>query len=182
MNNTEIWLERFHSLYKSQMRQAVSTHGMQLVHFEILQYLSICNDYSNTAQAVSEYLGQTKGSISQSLKTMEKLSYIKRQPSLEDKRVTKLSLTTTGEQCLQEIANSCGLHCTDDVALIESIKILLVEWQGGGDKQGFGQCLSCSYHRKLDNGDFQCGLTKASLSRHDIRKICREHLFEVQSA
>ena len=71
LKNIDIWLERLSSLYKSQMRQAASVEGFQLVNLEIMQYLSLCNGYSNTAQALSEYLGQTKGSISQSLKIME---------------------------------------------------------------------------------------------------------------
>ena len=76
LNNIEIWLERLSSLYISQMRQAASEQGVQLVNLEILQYLSICNDYSNTAQAISYYLGQTNGSIYQNLKMMEQSDLI----------------------------------------------------------------------------------------------------------
>ena len=88
-NDAHIWLERLTSLYKNQMRQAANEEGVQLVHIEALQYLSICNQYSNTAQALSEYLGQTKGSISQSIKLMEKIGHIERKPCQKDKRAIK---------------------------------------------------------------------------------------------
>ncbi|MGH1538987.1 MAG: MarR family winged helix-turn-helix transcriptional regulator [Arenicella sp.] len=182
MNDTEIWLERLNSLYRSQMRQAASLAGVQLVHFEILQYLSICNHYSNTAQAVSDYFGQTKGSISQSLKAMEKSGYIKRIPSPEDKRSMKIHLTEQGKACLQQVTENSQLHHRDDTDTIQAIKTILLNWQTSSKASGFGQCLSCSYHQSSGDGEvdkeFTCGLTKAPLSRLDIRKICREHTFQ----
>ncbi len=60
------------------MRKFATEEGLQLVHVEILQYLSVCNRYSDTTQTISEYLGQTKGSISQSLSNLEENGYIKR--------------------------------------------------------------------------------------------------------
>ena len=182
MNDTEIWLERLNSLYKSQIRQAVSLEGLPFVHFEILQYLSICNDYSNTAKAVSNYLGQTKGSISQSLKTMEKLGYVKRQASSEDKRVTKIHLTPQGEKSLKNISEKSELSHHEDDALNRAIKGILLHWQVNSQKQGFGQCLSCSYNESYGKAEFKCGLTKESLSKLDIRKICQEHRFDAPIA
>ena len=177
MNDTEIWLERLNSLYKSQMRQAVSKAGIQLVHMEILQYLLICNHYSNTAQALSEYLGQTKGSISQSLKLMENVGHIKREPSIKDKRSMKLYLTNKGEECLEKITKNAGLSCEENEEVISAIRSLLHKWQIGNSKKGFGQCQSCRYNKKLNKNEFICGLTNDSLSLVDIKKICREHEF-----
>ncbi len=177
MNDTEIWLERLNSLYKSQMRQAVSKVGIQLVHMEILQYLSICNRYSNTAQALSEYLGQTKGSISQSLKIMENMGHIKREPSIKDKRSMTLSLTKKGEDCLEKVAQSTELNCEESEEVIAAIRSLLGNWQSGDRRKGFGQCQSCRYNKNPSKNEFICGLTDDSLSVFDIKKICREHEF-----
>lgn len=179
MNNTEIWLERLTSLYKSQMRQTVSAEGIQLVHFEILQYLSISNHYSNTAQALSEYLGQTKGSISQSLKVMEKMNHIKRESCNKDKRVIRLYLTKQGKACLQRLSESMALDSVENDKTIKSIKSLLMIWQSKNKLQGFGQCESCHYNRHLSDNKFQCGLTEEKLSSADIKKICREHEFDM---
>jgi DNA-binding MarR family transcriptional regulator len=52
--------------------QAGAAHGLQPVQLEVLNYLSSCNRYSDTPMAVTEYLGQTKGTVSQTIKTLEK--------------------------------------------------------------------------------------------------------------
>jgi len=176
-NDTEIWLERLTSLYKSQIRQVVNNEGIQLVHFEILEYLNICNHYSNTAQAISEYLGQTKGSISQSLKVMLAQGYLQRRASSEDGRVMQLFITKAGKQCLQRMTEQLGLNSTEDEKIIESVKSLLIHWQTQNAQRSFGQCQSCRFNRRLGKSSYQCGLTGASLEQADIFKICREHEF-----
>jgi len=185
-NNALIPLERLASLYKSNMRQAANEEGIQLVHVEVLQYLSICNQYSNTAQALSEYLGQTKGSISQSIKLMEKAGNIERKPCSKDKRVIKLHLTKSGSLCLRRVSKKMNSfpQGSETVLKLESI---LKEWQPkhsqqsfgqcGSSQQSFGQCGSCHYNIRLKSNRFRCGLTQEPLSSKDIKKICREHQF-----
>ena len=175
--NIEIWLERLSSLYKSQIRQAASAEGMQVVHAEILQYLSIANHYSNTAQAVSEYFGQTKGSISQSLKVLEKDGYVLRKPCTEDKRVTRLYLTEQGRNKLAKVTANAMPDIADSEENVSSLKSILEQWQSGNRHMSFGQCQTCRYHQKLTKGHLQCGLTGAPLSIDDSKKICREHKF-----
>ncbi len=178
LNNIEIWLERLSSLYISQMRQAASEQGVQLVNLEILQYLSICNDYSNTAQAISDYLGQTKGSISQTLKIMEQSGHIERRPCTKDKRVIRLFLTKKGQDSLQKMSQQMVQIPDDDPELVAGLKKVLRTWQLSHHNSGFGQCLSCKYHQKGTNQKFKCGLTGEYLPHQDKFKICREHEFE----
>lgn len=178
MNDLDIWLERLSSLYKSQMRQAVSAEGIQLVHLEILRYLSISNKYSNTAQAMSEYLGQTKGSISQSLKLLEKEGYIERRTSTEDKRVVRVYLAQAGHDCLQRMSEHLMLNLDESPKTVAAIQSLLHTWQDKNNHKGFGQCQSCRFNQQLGRGKFQCGLTGEALSKADVKKICREHEFD----
>jgi DNA-binding MarR family transcriptional regulator len=178
INDLEIWLERLSSLHKSQMRQAANSEGMQVVHLEILNYLSLSNKYSNTAQAVSEYLGQTKGSISQSLKILEAEGYVERKPCAQDKRVTRLYLTKTGTSSLERMSAYLMPNLEESAGDASHIRSLLQKWQIKNKHKGFGQCQSCRFNRQLGNGTFECGLTNEPLSAVEIRKICREHEFE----
>jgi DNA-binding MarR family transcriptional regulator len=177
MNDIDIWLERLSSLYKSQMRHAATLEGVQVVHLEILRYLSISNKYSNTAQALTEYLGQTKGSISQSLKVLEKDGFIERKPSQKDKRVTHLYLTDKGQTSLNRMTQHVMPNLEERSEEIDAIRFLLQTWQVNNNHKGFGQCQTCCFNRTLNNGEFECGLTNEPLSQSDIRKICREHAF-----
>lgn len=158
------------------MRKAAGAEGLQLVHFEILRYLSLCNRYSNTAQALSEYLGQTKGSISQSLKFLEEHGYIERRPDAQDKRYVRLFLTEAGRACLGRMAGGLIPDLPDDPELVQALRRVLGRWQESNDLKGFGQCQSCKYNNS-EGGRFFCDLLKERLSAEDVTKICREHEF-----
>lgn len=181
MNDTNIWLERLASIHKSQMRKAAAEAGVQLVHLEILQYLWICNRYSNTAQALSEYLGQTKGSISQSLKIIEESGHVERRPCEKDGRKQRIHLTAEGKAFLRKISRSLIPKFADRSDRVEQLKELLMEWQQLNDLHSFGQCKSCQYNESLASGKFRCGLTGEALSKSDTTKICREHDFQADA-
>lgn len=175
-----VWLERLTALHKSSMRRAASAEGLRLVHLEILDYLSICNKYSNTAQALCEFLGQTKGSISQSLAFLETGGYIRREEDMQDRRCTRLFLTEQGNDCLL-LAQKAMLvpHPNDQHSAqwAETLKEMIVTWQAQSDGAGFGLCRSCRHNCVLENGDFRCGLTGDPLTTADTSKLCREHEF-----
>lgn len=171
-----IWLERLTTLHKSQMRKAANAEGMPFVHLEILQYLSMCNRYSNTAQALSDYLGQTKGSISQSLKIIEDKDYIVRKPCTQDGRVTRLYLTEKSKDVLERIQH---LNFPDQNAeqIVTSLKEVVKQWQMQTGSKGFGQCLTCRFWTTTGQDNFKCGLTGEALSKENIKLLCQEHEF-----
>lgn len=60
-------LERIGNLLRAEERAAGLRHGPQPVHLQALRYVQSCNRYSNTPAALTEYLGLTKGTVSQTL-------------------------------------------------------------------------------------------------------------------
>ncbi|MCP4325394.1 MAG: MarR family transcriptional regulator, partial [Alteromonadales bacterium] len=64
--NNELFniIERLANLLRQEIRLAGKELGLQPVQQEALYYLSICNKYSDTTLAVTEYLGLTKGTVS----------------------------------------------------------------------------------------------------------------------
>ncbi|HEY8190332.1 MAG TPA: MarR family winged helix-turn-helix transcriptional regulator [Micavibrio sp.] len=174
-----IWLERLSTLHHSLIRKAVGAEGLQVVHFEILHYLSICNRYSNTAQAISEYFGQTKGSISQSLKFLEEKGYISRAADPTDKRYARLALTETGAQCLARMTRNGTItpDFPENAEAAKALRDLLLFWQKSYGMKTFGPCRTCQYNRKIEDGKYQCGLTGEALFEAETEQICREHEF-----
>ena len=65
------YLERIANLLRTDTRKLGVGKGLQPVQMEALHYLSCCNRYSNTPVAVSDYLGLTKGTVSQTLGVLE---------------------------------------------------------------------------------------------------------------
>ncbi len=178
INDAHIWLERLSSLHRSLMRKAANVEGLQLVHIEILQYLSICNRYSNTAQTVSEYLGQTKGSISQSLHFLAEEGLIKRVPCTKDGRVVRLYLTDKSQTALKRIQKTIVPDFSDEEKVINAFKSILSSWQRHEGTKGFGQCQTCRFNENLGPNRFRCNLMDESLKKSETQQICREHEFE----
>lgn len=132
--------------------------------------------------SVTEYLGQTKGSVSQTLKVLEKKNLITKTIDSNDKRVTHISVTEEGRELIQSILPSPLLQSVsnvlsdDDIAKINlSLSTILRTVQHENDFKSFGQCVSCKHNIKLDKNNHLCGLTKEPLSTMDIERICREH-------
>ncbi|MBQ0784411.1 MAG: MarR family transcriptional regulator [Amphritea sp.] len=175
-------LERMASLLRAESRSLLYQHGLQPVQFEALHYLSICNRYSDTPMGVTEYLGQTKGSVSQTLKVLEKKGLIEKTPDKADKRVTHLSVTKIGLELVHSILPSPLLESAskqlsqEETTSIEaSLHCLLRNMQHANNFKTFGQCSTCRHNIKHSDDKYMCGLTNEALSRPDIELICREH-------
>jgi len=180
---TQQLLERISSLLRSETRGLLLHHGLQPVQFEALHYLSICNRYSDTPMGVTEYLGQTKGSVSQTLKVLEKKGLIKKVDDISDKRVTHLTVTKAGSRLINIILPSPLLSTAseqltnkDPASINLSLNRLLKSIQQANDFKTFGQCVTCQHNIKHSEHQYICGLTKETLSDEDIQLICKEHL------
>lgn len=181
MNLLYQMIERIGNLLRAEQRLVGKAFGLQEVHLQVLLYLSLCNRYSNTPIAVTEYLNATKGTVSQSLKVLEKKDYIVKLPDANDKRVVHLQLTTQGEQIIQEVIPPVvfvdaisGLTPQQVQDLKLNLTLLLTSLQKANRLRSFGVCKTCQFFLTEDNG-FRCGLTKEPLSEHDRSRICREH-------
>lgn len=176
---TQQLLERLASLLRSESRNLLIAYGLQPVQFEALHYLSICNRYSDTPMSVTEFLGQTKGSVSQTLKVLEKKGLIVKTTDSNDKRVSHMTVTKEGRKLVNRVLPSPLLQSAiddkDTVKLNVSLSALLRSVQQVNGFKSFGQCVSCRHNIKSATDDYLCGLTKEPLSKIDITLICREH-------
>lgn len=179
--SVDILLERLSNLVRAEERGLGQETGLQPVQLHVLQYLARANRYSDTPAAVAEYLGLTKGTVSQTLITLEKRGLLTRTTDSTDKRVTRLSLTQEGRAVVR--------RCSPPPALRRAIDELGANVQGqlaGGltsllrgvqetvGARGFGVCNSCRHFLTEDRGA-RCGLTQEPLPARQTEKICREH-------
>ncbi|MFY7930109.1 MAG: MarR family winged helix-turn-helix transcriptional regulator [Oligoflexus sp.] len=170
-----IELERLSALHRYLMRKAASEGGLQMVHLEILYYLAQCNRYSNTTQALADYLGQTKGSISQSLTVLEGKKLIRRVQDAKDLRVFHLLLTSDGRSAVDRVRQIFGSEQAVPEALRLALESLLRNLQRHHGLKSFGICATCRFHQQLESGKYRCGLTQENLDAHERTQICREH-------
>lgn len=174
-------IERMAALIRSEERKKCTELGLQPVHLQVLDYLSRCNRYSDTPAAVTNYLGMTRGTVSQTLLLLEKKGFIKKTPDADDRRMVHLGLLPDGEATLKqarpsELFNQASSILREiDFNIHEEVFVkALLALQKANKSQSFGLCKTCKYFTKTPEG-FRCDLTKAPLSQSDSEKICQEH-------
>ena len=175
------FVESMSALIRSEERKRCSILGLQLVHLQVLHYLSRCNRYSDVPAALSSYLGVTRGTISQTLLLLEKKGFIEKRNDAKDKRVVHLKLLPAGEKILEQAKPSDLLDAAEQILKSENFNFdtdifmhALTALQKANESQTFGLCRTCKHFRILEHG-FKCNLTQEALSESDSQKICQEH-------
>ncbi len=172
--------ERLGNLAEARLKAVATAHGLQSVHARILLYLSAANRYSNTPQAVAEYLGLTKGTVSQSLILLEDKGYLRRMADAHDRRIMRLEPTPQGEALVSELqrrgTGGFAVAMRDlPHGLLAGLTQLLRRLQQLEGRRSFGVCRSCRHHLAEGRGRWRCGLTGEPLKAADRQRICREH-------
>lgn len=174
-------VSRLENLMRAEFRRAGAELGLQPVHIQAMLFLEQANRFSNTPQALAEYLGLTKGTVSQSLLLLDRRGLVERYQDDVDKRVVRLRLSEAGEAFLREV-NPVGLwhqvtrdmsanRIRDSVSVLRSILHTL---QNQSAKPLFGVCSSCAYCQKKSQRITHCTWFGERLSAPETRKICRE--------
>lgn len=184
MNPNEMYeyLERITNLIRTNVRKSGLACGLLPVQLEALHYLARCNRYSDTPVAVAEFLGLTKGTVSQTLRLLENHGLLEKVTDSRDRRIVHLHLTLKGRQILDlaippTILNSALtlMSESEQKETRQTFERLLLSLQRANGLQTFGACKSCLHHQLADTGQRHCGLTRESLTDSDADKICREH-------
>ena len=163
-------------------QRAIGEGELQPVHLDALGYLARANRYSNTPQALTDYLGTTKGTVSQSLLLLYRRGLIEREADRNDRRIVRLRLSAAGRRLMADAGWSdrwSGALRTIPLRQREqaqrALESLLRQLQRTRGGRTFGVCRSCSHFQEDAGEDFRCGLTGERLSDTDAAKICREH-------
>jgi len=169
----------------ARLMQAEEQKGpLNPAQWEALRYLAKANRFSRTPAALAEYLGSTRGTVSQTLIALEKKDCIKRTPNAHDKRSVDIALTPLGQQHLtndprQKLA-SCIEATRNGLPLEDALSQVLNEAIHRNNAKSFGICKSCRFFQRTDKpenstGSHRCGLLNVPLSDKDSEEICVEH-------
>lgn len=185
MNTQEVHdlLERLCNLLRMETRAFGLKYGLQPVQVEALKYLTECNRYSDTPQAVGEYLGLTKGTVSQSLKLLEQKGLLAKKPDKHDKRLLHLTPTLKGKNLIKKATQAksvepalAAAQSVTSTDLTQMLQTVLRGLQQANGRKPFGACQSCRFHERGPQGSI-CGLTQEPLSLQDSQLLCREHQY-----
>ncbi|POT59476.1 MarR family transcriptional regulator [Citrobacter amalonaticus] len=171
-------LERLVTLQMRAMQEHPQLKGLPGIWVQILHYLAQCNGYSNTPIATAEYLGLTKGTVSQSLSKLESEGWIRKESDIRDKRVVHLVLTPHAADIMREVKPGNQMDVLrglpfPEAELRDGFLDALRQLQKCKGVRMFGECRFCRFHQHQD-GQPWCGLTKEPIPVENITLICRE--------
>lgn len=176
-------IEYMAALIRSEERKRCTELKLQLVHFQFLEYFSLCNKYSDTPAAIANYLGMTRGTVSQTLIILEKRGFLKKTQDNKDKRVLHIQLLKKGLNTLKkakptELFKKATAILDEDVSITSREEVFveaLTALQKANNSHSFGMCKTCKNFTRKSTGFF-CELTQEKLSKSDSDKICQEHI------
>lgn len=166
------------------IRQQGFHEGLNPVQWEALRYVSRANRFSNSPGALARYLGSTKGTVSQTILSLEKKGLVAKLPSQADARVVVLHITPKGEEVLAkdpllglgaEIENLSGKTVKRFAKAIDEILMGQIKRQKQAE---FGGCKTCRHWRDRSGEDLfsHCMLFDAQLAKTELPKLCYAHL------
>lgn len=161
------------------------SEGLNPAQWEALRYFGRANRYSRTPSALADYLGTTKGTVSQTIKALEAKGLVVRVPHTRDRRAVLLQTTPAGDATLardpmMRIEALAGDLVDELPAARDFLQRLVTGLQEDEGTSGFGVCKECTHFCKNAVGmeadaPHRCGLTGDPLSMSDSDKICVNH-------
>lgn len=157
--------------------------GLTPAQWTALRYFSRANRFSRTVSAFAEFHATTRGTASQTVKSLVNNGYLTRKRSEQDRRsvcfdITEASLALLARDPFQNLiaATSELSHTSREVIGrgLDQILLALTEQDG---KQPFGVCLNCTYLRAgaccaNDAPDYHCELLGETLAEPELGRLC----------
>ena len=158
--------------------------GLNPAQWEALRYLAHANRFSRRPGALAEFLGSTRGTVSQTLIALERKGLIERKPDPSDARGTNVELTHEGHaliakdplQAFEDVARELGDQ--DRQSLHVGLLGLLRSLQRRDKSRAFGVCRSCRHLEENPDAksaaSLLCALTGETLSADETDQIGRD--------
>lgn len=158
--------------------------GLKPAQWEALRYVARANRYSRSPSALASFLGATKGTISQTLITLEGKGYVQRTRGPSDGRAVRLELTPAGHDLLERdplsrIETVAATTLEDDTRdnLIGMLGKVIDGLQRACGNGEFGVCVDCCLFcqngaEALPNGPHRCGLNGEALDDVEATRLC----------
>ncbi|MDX1430997.1 MAG: MarR family transcriptional regulator [Gammaproteobacteria bacterium] len=157
--------------------------GLNPAQWAALRYLARANRFSRTVSGFAAYHGTTRGTASQTIKSLVRKGYLIRRPLARDQRSFRLELTTRARRLLEtdpidELVQAAGsLPRSHREALGEGLALLLERVHAARDCPAYGVCRSCR-HLATGKGscEFYCSLNDEMLAPDELACICVDHI------
>ncbi|PWE34449.1 MarR family transcriptional regulator [Maritimibacter sp. 55A14] len=143
-----------------------------------LRYFARANRFSRTPSAFSSFHATTRGTASQTVKSLVALGLLEGQRSEADGRSTLFELTATGHALLERDPLCCltaaldGLAPETRAALLDGLRDVQTGLASARGTEHFGTCGDCCHREKSSGGGCYCASVLATVPEGEEGKLC----------
>jgi DNA-binding MarR family transcriptional regulator len=142
-----------------------------------LRFFARANRVSRTPSAFASFQVTTRGTASQTIKTLEEKGLLARFRSDRDGRSVRLEITEQGNETLNADPLADLMRLIDLIkpkeraAFLATLSLLSETLAGLKGAQAFGTCKACTHYTSSDGGGY-CACIAAELAPGDVGKLC----------
>jgi MarR family transcriptional regulator, negative regulator of the multidrug operon emrRAB len=160
-------------------------HGLRDREWMALRFLSRANRFSRTPSALASYVGTTRGTASFIIGELERLGYLERKRSAQDKRSVMLSVTQQGKKFLvRDPVNDLveAITVLEDEAKVsfrDALRHVLDQSDAAEQRHHTDVCKRCIFLREdrattdsRTTAEFSCRLFRAPIAEAEVDLLC----------
>ncbi len=156
---------------------------LTLAQWAALRYFSRVNRFSRTVSAFAEFHGTTRGTVSQTIKSLVQNGYLTRKRSKTDGRSIDFTLPYKSKKLLAEdpfealVVAASTLSNSASHTVARSLERVLRKMAQQQGKRHFGMCPNCKYFQEdgcYTNGksNYYCILLDEPLEEAETQQLC----------
>ena len=160
-------------------------HGLRDREWMALRFLFRANRFSRTPSALASYVGTTRGTASFIIGELERLGYLERKRSAQDKRSVMLSVTQQGKKFLVRdpvnvlVEAITVLEDEAKVSFRDALRHVLDQSDAAEQRHHTDVCKRCIFLREdrattdsRTTAEFSCRLFRAPIAEAEVDLLC----------
>jgi DNA-binding MarR family transcriptional regulator len=151
-----------------------------------LRFFARANRFSRNPSALAEFQATTRGTATQTIKSLDAGGYLVRQPSKADRRSVSLRLTSKGKQALARdpfevlVRAVDSLDAKERTAMRRALHQVLSALATSGERLQIGVCPDCTHFGRemrcnppsTDSSAAECLLLGVPIQPEDVGLLC----------
>lgn len=157
--------------------------GLTTAQWTAMRYFGQANRFSRTVTAFADYHATTRGTASQTVKSLVTQGYLTRTRSTSDGRSARLDLTAKGRTLREQdpfealVQAISGLPVSMQTALAAALERILGRLASARGKRLFGSCRTCSFLEEClchppQEAECLCTLVGQPLQESELDELC----------
>lgn len=167
-------------VHLTRLAQGPGDTGLTPAQWTALRYFARANRFSRTPSAFSDFHATTRGTASQTVKSLIAMGYLSKSANQADGRSALIEVTEAGRAKLAEdpLADleACLAALPDDsrAALARALSALVAALARRRAAPIFGPCDSCAHCDTTEPGPAYCRCTQSLLDESEMGALCAD--------